>query len=261
MRLLTHFRLVAGLALLAAMLASVTQRPTPHPTLYLIGDSTVNNNNAPQMGWGAALPAFFDTTRLHIVNRAKAGRSTRTFVSEQRWHQVDSLLRPGDFLLMQFGHNEGSVPDTTKAGRRGVLRGTGPETKELTWPDGHRETVHTYGWYLRQFVRGAKAKGAKPIIASMIPRNEWKDGKVVLADQDFGRWAAEVARQEGVPFIDLNGITAAKYNQLGPEKVKAFFPGDHTHTNAEGARLNAASVVDGIRAEKKIALNKYLRKG
>ncbi|WP_258048874.1 rhamnogalacturonan acetylesterase [Hymenobacter sp. NBH84] len=177
------------------------------------------------------------------MNRAKAGRSTRTFVSEQRWQQVDSLLKPGDFLLMQFGHNEGSVPDTTKAGRRGVLRGTGNETKEL----GHHETVHTYGWYLRQFVRGAKAKGAKPIIASMIPRNEWKDGKVVLADQDFGRWAAEVARQEGVPFIDLNGLTAAQYNHLGSEKVSSFFPGDYTHTNADGARLNAASVVDDIR--------------
>lgn len=124
---------------------------------------------------------------------------------------------------MQFGHNEGSVPDTTKVGRRGVLRGTGNETKELVWPDGHHETVHTYGWYLHQFVRGAKAKGAKPIIASMIPRNEWKDGKVVLADQDFGRWAAEVARQEGVPFIDLNGLKAAKYNHLGSEKSVPFF--------------------------------------
>ncbi len=92
-----------------------------------------------------------------------AGRSTRTFVSEGRWRRVDSLLRPGDFLIMQFGHNEGSEPDTTKAGRRGVLRGTGEETKSLTWPNGRQETVHTYGWYLRSFIRGQKRRAPRPL--------------------------------------------------------------------------------------------------
>jgi rhamnogalacturonan acetylesterase len=127
------------------------------------------------------------------------------------------------------------------------------------WPDGHPETVNTYGWYLRKFIREAKAKGATPVVCSMIPRNEWKDGKVIRANQDFGKWAAEVAQQEGVAFIDLNEITARKYDKLGPDEVKKFFPGDHTHTNAAGAQLNAESVVDGIRATKKLALNKYLR--
>ena len=231
----------------------------PTPTLYIIGDSTVRNTGAGQQGWGQALPAFFDTTRLHIVNNAMAGRSTRTFITEGRWDKTLAAVRPSDFVIMQFGHNEGSVPDTTKAGRRGVLRGTGPETKALTWPDGHPETVNTYGWYLRKFIREAKAKGATPVVCSMIPRNEWRDGKVQRADQDFGKWAAEVAQQEGVAFINLNDITARKYEKLGPDETKKFFPGDHTHTNAAGAQLNAASVVDGIRADKKLALNKYLR--
>jgi len=251
--------LFALLVLLCALVGFV--KPTK-PTLYLIGDSTVRNTNAPQAGWGSVIAAYFDTTRLSVFNNAMAGRSTRTFISEGRWDKVHMALKPGDFLIMQFGHNEGSAPDTTKAGRRGVLKGIGEETKDLVWPDGRKETVHTYGWYLRKFIREAKAKakGATPAVASMIPRNEWKDGKVIRATNDYGKWAAEVAQQEGVKFIDLNALTADKYDKLGPDEVKKFFPGDHTHTNEAGARLNAESVVDGIRADKKMPLNKFLAK-
>ena len=235
------------------------RKPTPPPTLYLIGDSTVRNTNAPQMGWGNVIAAYFDTTKIKVRNNAMAGRSTRTFITESRWDKTLAAMRPGDFLIMQFGHNEGSAPDTSKAGRRGVLRGTGEETKALMWPDGHPETVNTYGFYLRKFIREAKAKGATPVVCSMIPRNEWKDGKVIRASNDFGKWAEEVARQEGVAFINLNDITALKYEKLGQDEVKKFFPGDHTHTNEAGARLNAESVVDGIKNNKKLALNKYLK--
>ncbi|MCC3154964.1 rhamnogalacturonan acetylesterase [Hymenobacter sp. BT770] len=235
-------------------------KPAAPPTLYLIGDSTVNNNGNGQMGWGNVVASYFDTTKIKVRNNAKAGRSTRTFITEGRWEKTIAAIKPGDFLIMQFGHNEGSAPDTTKAGRRGVLRGTGDETKALVWPDGHPETVNTYGWYLRKFIREAMAKGATPVVCSMIPRNEWKDGKVIRASNDFGKWAQEVAQQEGVVFINLNEITALKYDKLGPDEVKKFFPGDHTHTNEAGARLNAESVVDGIRSNKKLALNKYLAK-
>lgn len=239
-------------------LTAFLPKPGPRPTLFIIGDSTVRNPTAGYEGWGTALPALFDTTRLRIVNNAMAGRSTRTFVKEGRWDKTLAALQPGDYVIMQFGHNEGSPPDTTKAGRRGVLRGTGPETKQLTWPDGTPETVHTYGWYLRQFIEQAKAKGATPIVCSMIPRNEWKDGHVVRADQDFGKWAAEVAAQEHVAFIDLNDRTARKYEALGPVAVKALFPTDHTHTNEPGARLNAQSVAEGLAANRKLGLRKYM---
>ena len=245
----------------AALLFLLTSfgKPAPRPTLFLIGDSTVNNSNAPQAGWGNVIASRFDTTIIRVQNNAKAGRSTRTFISEGRWEKTLAVLKPGDFLIMQFGHNEGSAPDTSKAGRRGVLRGTGDETKALVWPDGHPETVHTYGWYLGKFVREAKAKGVTPVVASMIPRNEWRDGKIIRASNDFGKWAAEVAQQEGVAFINLNEITALKYDQLGPAEVKKFFPGDHTHTNEAGARLNAESVVDGIKSSKRLALKRYLK--
>jgi len=109
-------------------------------------------------------------------------------------------------------------------------------------------------------VRESKEKGASAIIVSMIPRNEFRAGKVLRADQDFGKWAAEVAVQEGAYFIDLNRIVADKYDVFGPEKVKAFFPGDHTHTNLAGATLNALSVTEGIRALKDCPLQQYLLK-
>lgn len=233
--------------------------PKEKPTLYIIGDSTVRNTNREQWGWGTLISEFLDSTKINVANNAMAGRSTRSFTKEGRWRRVDSMLKKGDYLMMQFGHNEGSYPDTA-AKNRGVLKGTGEETVDLTYADGRKETVHTYGWYIRQFVQGAKAKGATPIVLSMIPRNQFRDGKVTRASKDFGKWAKEVAEQEGVMFIDLNGITSDKYDAMGPEKVKEYFPGDHTHTNKEGARVNAASVADGIRLNAKNDLNNYLIK-
>ena len=241
-----------------ATLTSFVLLQKEKPTLYIIGDSTVRNTNRPQCGWGEKIGDFFDTTQLKISNQAMAGRSTRTFIKEKRWDKVMSTLKKGDYIIMQFGHNEGSKPDTNKAGYRGVLRGVGEETVELTWPDSSKEIVHTYGWYLRKFVNDAKAKGAIPIISSMIPRNQFVDGKVKRASNDFGKWAAEVAAGENISFIDLNKITADKYDAMGAEKVAAFFPGDHTHTNEAGAAVNAVSVIDGIKLLQQLGLNNYL---
>lgn len=229
------------------------------PTIYLIGDSTVHNNDKIQWGWGSLLSEFFDSTKISTSNHAMAGRSTRTFVKEGRWNRVLSTLKKGDFVMMQFGHNEGSRPDTSRAGYRGVLRGIGEDTVQLIWPNGTLETVHSYGWYIRKFIRDAKEKGATPIVLSMIPRNEFRDGKVLRADKDYGLWAKQIADEEAAIFIDLNSITADKYDAWGREKVKTFFPGDHTHTNQEGARVNAASIVDGIKSNPKNSLNQYLK--
>ncbi|WP_312187818.1 rhamnogalacturonan acetylesterase [Sphingobacterium sp.] len=237
-----------GMVLTAFLLNSFVKQQNK-PTIYLIGDSTVKNSNKEYWGWGTLLPELLDTTRVRVDNHAMAGRSTRTFVKEGRWAKVDSLLKPGDFLLIQFGHNEGSKPDTSKQGYRGVLRGIGRDSIVLDWGNGKKETVHTYGENLRRFVLAAKNKGVTPILLSMIPRNQWDNkGKVKRADQDFGLWAKQIAGEEGVAFLDLNSITADKYDQLGPEVVKSsFFPGDHTHTNKDGARENALSVAEGLR--------------
>ncbi len=249
----------AWLIVLATLLSFVLMQ-NEKPTLYIIGDSTVRNTNRPQCGWADKIADFFDTTKLKVSNQAMAGRSTRTFIKEKRWDRVMSTLKKGDYVIMQFGHNEGSKPDTNRAGYRGVLKGIGEETVELTWPDSAKEVVHTYGWYLRKFVNDVKSKGAIPVIASMIPRNQFVEGKVKRAGGDYGKWAKEVATSEGALFIDLNRITADKYDVLGPDKVKELFSGDHTHTNEAGATLNAASVTEGIRSVPGLGLNKYLLK-
>ena len=257
------------LFLVLSIAASFVSFQKGKPVLYIIGDSTVRNSNRPQCGWGEVIGDFFDTTQIGISNQAMAGRSTRTFVKEKRWDKVLSTLKAGDYVIMQFGHNEGSKPDTSRAGYRGVLRGTGEETVDLKWNDTTIETVHTYGWYLKKFVSDAKSKGAIPVICSMIPRNQWdysvkgdttSKQLVRRANNDFAKWAEEAAAVTGAFFIDLNKISGDKYDQWGPEQVKNLFYGDHTHTNEEGAKINAASVVEGIRMLKQLSLNDYLRK-
>jgi rhamnogalacturonan acetylesterase len=252
---------VLRLLLLFFVMTSFIVLSNNKPTIYIIGDSTVRNTNRPQCGWGEMIGEFFDSTQINISNQAMAGRSTRTFIKEKRWDKVLSTLTEGDYVFIQFGHNEGSKPDTSRAGYRGVLRGTGDETVSLTWKDSSIEVVHTYGWYLKKFIKEAKSRGARPIICSMIPRNQFVEGKVKRANNDFGKWAKEVAESEGVFFIDLNAITADKYDVLGPDEVKKLFHGDHTHTNVEGAKINAASVVQGIRnLSKELPLVNYLKK-
>jgi len=230
------------------------------PTLFLIGDSTVNNSTKGQMGWGKALPAHFDTKRLAIVNAARGGRSSRTFFTEKLWAAVAADLQPGDFVLIQFGHNDGG--SLRQNATRASLKGAGEETQEITDPKtAEKVTVHTYGWYLRQYVRGAKAQGAMPIILSQVPRNLWKDGKVGRVADGYGKWAAEVARAEGVPFVDLNAIVADRYDREGEKQVGStyFDPADHTHTLPAGAKVNAACVAEGLRALKACPLAGFLR--
>jgi lysophospholipase L1-like esterase len=223
---------------------------TTKPSLFLVGDSTVKNGTKGQMGWGEVIDKYFDPTKITVKNHAIGGRSSRSFQAEGRWDKVLDDLKAGDFLLIQFGHNDGVNPRDPKQDirGRGSLRGTGDETAEVTNPTNNKQEIaHTFGWYMRKYARDAKAKGATPILVSLIPRNDWKDGKVLRADQSYGKWTRESAEAEGEMFLDLNAIVADRYDQLGQEKVKRFFPNEHTHTNTEGADLNARSVIEGLR--------------
>jgi hypothetical protein len=116
--------------------------------------------------------------------------------------------------------------------------------------------VHTFGWYMRKYAADAKAKGATPIICSYVPRNDWKDGKVLRGG--YVKPTREAAEAEKVAFIDLHEIAARRYEELGEAKVKEFFPHEHTHTNAAGADVNAQCVVAGIRGLTDHPLNQYL---
>ncbi|MEO6673411.1 MAG: lysophospholipase, partial [Ginsengibacter sp.] len=120
------------------------------------------------------------------------------------------------------------------------------------------EVVYTYGYYMRKYVRDCKAKKAIPIICSPIPRNEWQNGKVERSDSSYSGWAKAVAQQEGAYFINLNDLVALKYEEIGAEKVKSFFPADHTHTDMIGAKLNAGIVVNSLTALRPGKLKKYI---
>lgn len=233
------------------------------PVLYIIGDSTVKNGDGSgkngQMGWGTLIGAFFDTSKIQVQNHAIGGRSSRTFITEGRWDKILQTLKPGDFVIMQFGHNDsGPLDDTARA--RGTIRGIGNEDKEIYNPIRKvDEVVHTYGWYMRKYVQEAKAKGATAIICSPVPRNNWKEGKIARGNKDYGLWAKQVAEQEKAFFIDLNEKVALEYEKMDTASVNKLFFGDHTHTSRAGAEINAAKVVEGLKAIKPLKMKKYLR--
>ena len=218
------------------------------PTLWVAGDSTAANGSPNATGWGKPLASYFDTTRINVANRARGGRSSKTFVHEGLWDQIVAELKAGDVVLIQFGHNDGGDPFKGKA--RASLPGIGEETREGTLPDGKSELAHTFGWYLRKMVNDTKAKGATPILLSLTVRNIWKEGAVERASGEYGRWSAQVAAAEGVAFIDLSPMIADAYQALGQEKVKEFFPQDYAHTSPSGADLNASLVVKALKALK-----------
>ncbi|HEV7395011.1 MAG TPA: rhamnogalacturonan acetylesterase [Pyrinomonadaceae bacterium] len=231
------------------------------PTLFIIGDSTVKNPSKGLQGWGDAITAYFDQTKIRIENRARGGRSSRTYFSEGLWDQVLAELKPGDFVLMQFGHNDGgAINDDSRA--RGSLRGVGDETEEIdNLLTKQHEVVHTFGWYMKKFISDTKARDATPVVLSPVPRNLWKDGKVIRASDSYGKWASEAALSSGAWFIDLNDISAKQFELLGPEKVKElYFLEDHTHTTPVGAQLNATSIVEGLRSLKNCPLAGFLLK-
>src|SRR6266853_199509 len=191
---------------------NTSQSPAPNPklpTIFVVGDSTANNNANGARGWGDPFVSYFDTTKINVTNRARAGRSSRTFITEGLWDKVLADVKPGDFVLIQFGHNDGGPVDKDRA--RGSLPGLGDEAKEFTLPDGRKEVVHTYGWYMRKMIADTKSKGATPIVLSPTVRNIWKDGHVERDLGQFRQWSAEVAKSKNVPYVDLTTIVANKY--------------------------------------------------
>ena len=253
--------MVGGIADRASLNLPVPANPDL-PTLFLIGDSTVRNGRGDgangQWGWGEPI--------VDVLRPVEDQRGE----SRGRWHsaagpsspraigsRVLAMLKSGDFVMMQFGHND-NAPLDDAARARGTIKGTGEETREIDNPiTKQHEVVHSYGWYLRKFVDEAKAKGATAIVCSPIPRKTWKDGKI--ARDPYAKWAADVATSEDVAFVDLNEIIANRYEELGPEKVEPLFGDPHTHTSRAGAELNADAVVTGLKMLKPDPLAQYLK--
>ena len=252
----------------AARPALPTAKNPNLPTIYLVGDSTVRNGRGDgangQWGWGEPLADDFDPAKINFANRAIGGRSSRTYITEGRWDELLAKLKPGDFVILQFGHNDpGPLDDPARA--RGTLRGTGEETKEIFNPiTKKQEVVHTYGWYMRKYIAEIRAKHATPILLTLTIRNIWTagaDGRQRI-ERDMGYDAAirQLASDQQVLLVDMANYEADHLEAAGPDKTALLFPLDHTHSSAEGAELNAQIFVRALRATQSPLIG-YLAQG
>ncbi len=209
--------------------------------IFLAGDSTIaikDTKAFPETGWGMPFVQFWDSA-VTVVNKAKNGRSTKTFLSEGLWKSIMNEAKEGDYVIIQFGHNDESV-----------------EKKE------RYSTPDTFKMNLHRFIKETKEKKATPILLTPVSRRKFdKDGKAVATHEQYSALVREVAKETGVLFIDLDEKSKALYQQFGPEHSKLLFlqlqPGEHpnypegkndnTHFNELGARLIAQIVLKELR--------------
>ena len=224
-------------------------RKNGRPVVFLTGDSTVKNEDKKKdgmWGWGSQAYTVFDSTKCTVVNCAKAGRSTRTYLNEGRWDEVYNSIRPGDYVLIQFGHND--IGDIDKNKERGTIA-TADDTCHVykLASNGQYKVIYSFGWYLKKFIGDVKEKGGIPVLVSLTPRNEWPGGKVERRNDSYGKWYRDVVEATGVDFIDLHNITADALDKMGRKKAAKMFCHDHTHSSLKGAQLNAKGIAEGIR--------------
>jgi len=218
------------------------------PTLFLVGDSTMKVGTPGQRGWGEEMAPFFDPHKINVLNEAIGGRSSRTFQTEGRWDAVVAMIRKGDYVVIQFGHNDaGAINDNFRA--RASIKGVGEDTQEIDNMLTHRhEVVHSFGWYMRKYATDVKAKGGIPIIMSLVPRNTWSNGKIVRASGEaYGGWAQQAAAATGTTFVDHNEIIAEGLDAIGPEKTLPLFADGRLHASPAGAQFNARAAVAGLK--------------
>ncbi len=238
---------IAGIARAQEPALPAAPPTTLHPALFLVGDSITKTGKPPgdsgPWGMGYEIIPKFDAAKIHVYNEAAGGRSSRSYTEEGLWARVLERMQPGDFVLIMFGHNDAA--NSTNYPNRTTITGNGDETIQVGVGD-KKKTLHTYGWYLRQYVKDAKAKGATVILCSPVPRNTWVDGKIKRGFDGYAEWAADAAKASGALFIDLNSLAANRYDALGEERGAKYFS-DNQHTTKAGARLNAESVVEGLK--------------
>ncbi|MEU6986576.1 rhamnogalacturonan acetylesterase [Streptomyces sp. NPDC046324] len=226
-----------ALALAAAPAAAASLRvPRGHPrmrALHIAGDSTAAQkyaDAAPETGWGMALP-FFLHKGVTVANHAVNGRSTKSFLDEGRLGAILRVIRPGDLLLIQFAHNDQKVTDPTR----------------------YTEPWSSYQDNLRRYVAGARERGAVPVLATSVERRRFDtDGTALRTLGEYPAAMRAVAQEEGVDLLDIQELSLALWQKLGPEATKTYFnwtpaEQDNTHFNPPGAiavaRLVAAELL------------------
>ena len=200
------------------------------PTLYLAGDSTVTDQAvAPNASWGQMLTAHF-TPDIAIANHAESGETLKSFVSEMRLDKLLSMLRAGDWVMIQFGHND----------------------QKVQWPQTYAEAATTYRSWLRTYIAEVRRRGATPILVTSPERRNFDaSGHIVPSLGDYPDAVRAVAREERVALIDLTPRSVQFYESLGPEAAQRAFADegrDKTHHSDFGAEALAGLVVEGLRA-------------
>lgn len=230
-------------------------QPEKKITIWLIGDSTVCDqplDRAPVTGWGTPFSHYIDTTAT-VVNKARGGRSTRTFISEGRWKEVIDNMKKGDFLLIQFGHND--------------------EAKEPQYADRYT-SVPDYKKNLKMFIAETRAKGGTPILISPVTRMRFNsDGVPQETHVEYTRAVKETGLEASASVIDLDGMSLKLLRELGPDKSQFLYMyvdslqnphypkgrQDWTHFNEYGARRMAELVLNEIKRQD-LSLADYITK-
>ena len=225
------------------LLMSFALPPGKKIKVWLIGDSTMctyESNRAPLTGWGMPFVNFFDSS-VAIDNRARGGRSTRTFISENRWQPIADSLREGDYVLIQFGHND--------------------EAKEEKYKDRYTP-VPDYKTNLVKFITEARNKKAIPVLITPVTRMRFdKEGKIQETHKEYSAAVWETSKEYNVPVIDLDAKSRELLQQFGPVNSKMLFmqldslehpnypdgQKDNTHFNEYGARRMAELVLAEIK--------------
>jgi lysophospholipase L1-like esterase len=265
-----RLQVAACVAVMGAVFAGCTAAPAAKipARLFIAGDSTAatySANDKHQQGWGAVLQPYFDESRLRVVNAARGGRSSRTFITEGHWEKMLAEVRRGDFVIIQFGHNDAGAlnqepPGSTRPLRaRGTIPGIGDESEEIdNVITGKHETVYSFGWYLRRMIADTRARGATPVLMTLTRTNSWDAGRIACPSETYRLWNWQTARNEQVALVDLSRIIADRYQREGADAVTAQFINDTVHTNVTGAQNNAADAVSGLRALRELPLRRML---
>jgi DNA sulfur modification protein DndE len=230
----------SGIILLTAALVALLGAHTQPITVWLAGDSTMAQkqpDKRPETGWGEALQACFDSSQVRIANRAMNGRSTRSFVAEGRWQAIVDSLRAGDYVFIQFGHNDEKVG-----------------TANYSSPDDYRRN-------LERFVDEVRARGGHPVLFTPVVRRRFDGARLVETHGDYPEAARTAAHERKVELVDMTRRSADLVQRLGPDSSRALWlhlePGanpnypagvhDDTHFNPRGAQQMAGLAIDAIR--------------
>ena len=212
-----------------ATLRSLRITPVELPTLYLAGDSTVTDQAVvPWASWGQMLPRFFGTDVV-VANHAESGETLKSFVTELRLDKLLSTLKRGDWVMIQFGHND----------------------QKVQWPQTYAEAATTYRSWLRTYIAEVRRRGATPLLVTSPERRNFDaSGRIEPTLADYAEAVRAVAKEESVALIDLNPLSVRFYEALGPEMSLSAFADegrDRTHHNEYGAYALARMVIEGLR--------------